>query len=291
VRVIKHKRSGRNVAVAMLGVALAAAIPALAEVGAVATKERAQEKRGEVDAELAKKTQNPIADLASLPFQYNYDENIGPTEDGKKSVLNIQPVIPFSLNQDWIIISRTIVPLIDQKDSLPNGAADESGLGDIVQSLFFSPKKQTERGWTWGVGPVFLLPTASKDILGSEKWGIGPTAVALKQEHGWTVGVLANHIWSVAGDNDRQDVSATYLQPFLSFTTRTYTTFGVNTESTYDWKAEQWSVPVNFLVSQMFKVGQQIMSLQVGVRHWADSPPNGPEGTGYRVQLTFLFPK
>jgi hypothetical protein len=107
--------------------------PALAEVGAVAAKERVQEKRGEVDAELAKKTQNPIADLASLPFQYNYDEKIGPTEDGKKSVLNIQPVIPFSLNQDWIIISRTIVPLIDQKDTAPNGAADESGLGDIAR--------------------------------------------------------------------------------------------------------------------------------------------------------------
>jgi len=288
---MKHKPSGRNVAIAILSTSLVAAAPALAEVGAIATRERVQAKQGEVDAELAKKTQNPIADLASLPFQYNYDEKIGPTEDGKKSVLNIQPVIPFSLNQDWIIISRTIVPLIDQKDSLPNGAADESGLGDIVQSLFFSPKKPTERGWIWGVGPVFQLPTASEDILGTEKWGIGPTAVALKQEHGWTVGILANHIWSVAGDNDRQDVSATFLQPFLSFTTKTYTTFGVNTESTYDWKAEQWSVPVNFTVSQMFKVGPQIMSLQVGVRHWADSPPNGPEGTGYRLQLTFLFPK
>ena len=287
---MKHKPSGRNVAIAMLSASLVAAMPALAEVGAIATKERV-EKRDEADAELAKKTQNPIADLASLPFQYNYDEKIGPTEDGKKSVLNIQPVIPFSLNQDWIIISRTIVPLIDQKGSLPNGAADESGFGDIVQSLFFSPKKPTERGWIWGVGPVFQLPTASEDILGSKKWGIGPTAVALKQEHGWTVGILANHIWSFAGDNVRQDVSATFLQLFLSFTTRTYTTFGVNTESTYDWKAEQWSVPVNFLVSQMFKVGSQIMSLQVGVRHWADSPPNGPEGTGYRLQLTFLFPK
>jgi len=287
---MKYKLSGRNVAIAMLSASLVAAMPTLAEVGAIVTKERV-EKRDEADAELAKKTQNPIADLASLPFQYNYDEKIGPTEDGKKSVLNIQPVIPFSLNQDWIIISRTIVPLIDQKGGLPNGAADESGFGDIVQSLFFSPKKPTERGWIWGVGPVFQLPTASEDILGSKKWGIGPTAVALKQEHGWTVGILANHIWSVAGDNDRQDVSATFLQPFLSFTTRTYTTFGVNTESTYDWKAEQWSVPVNFMVSQMFKVGTQIMSLQVGVRHWADSPPNGPEGTGYRLQLTFLFPK
>jgi hypothetical protein len=226
-----------------------------------------------------------------LPFQYNYDEKIGPTEDGKKSVLNIQPVIPFSLNQEWNLISRTIVPLIDQKDILPNGAADASGLGDIVQSLFFSPKKPTESGWIWGAGPVFLLPTASDDLLGSKKWGIGPTAVALKQEHGWTMGMLANHIWSFAGDSDRQDINATFLQPFLAFTTKTYTSFSVNTESTYDWTTEQWSVPVNFAVTQMFKIGQQIMTLQLGVRYWADSPTNGPSGIGYRLQLGFLFPK
>lgn len=244
------------------------------------------------NAELAKKTLNPVADLASLPFQYNYDHEIGPTGSGKKSVLNVQPVVPFSLNQDWNLISRTIVPLVDQKDALPNGAADASGLGDTTQSIFFSPKKPTERGWIWGAGPVFLLPTASPaGLLGSQKWGIGPTAVALKQEKGWTVGILANHIWSVAGDSDRKDINATYLQPFVGFTTRTYTTFLVNSESTYDWKAEQWSVPVNFMVTQMFKVGHQIMTLQLGVRHWANSPPDGPDGTGYRIALTFLFPK
>lgn len=288
---VKHSHSRRCVALATLSASLCAASPAFAQVGAVATQERAEEKRGEVDAELAKKTQNPIANLASLPLQYNYDEKIGPTEAGRKSVLNIQPVLPFSLNQDWIVISRTIVPLIEQAGSLPDGAADASGLGDITQSLFFSPKKPTDSGWIWGAGPVFLLPTASDDLLGSKKWGIGPTAVALRQAHGWTVGMLANHVWSVAGDNDRQDISASFLQPFLSFTTKTYTTFGVNTESTYDWKSKEWSVPVNFSVSQMFKVGQQIMSLQLGVRHWADSAPNGPQGTGYRLQLTFLFPK
>jgi hypothetical protein len=271
---VKHKHSVRIAAAAILSASLVAAAPAFAQ-----------------DAELAKKTLNPVADLASLPFQYNYDHNIGPTESGKKSVLNIQPVVPFSLNQEWNLISRTIVPLIDQKDILPNGAADASGLGDITQSIFFSPKKPTESGWIWGAGPVFLLPTATNDNLGSDKWGIGPTAVALKQEHGWTYGILANHMWSVAGDSNRQDISATYLQPFVGFTTKTYTTFMVNSESTYDWKAEQWSVPVNFMVTQMFKVGKQIMTLQFGVRHWASSPTNGPDGTGYRLALTFLFPK
>jgi hypothetical protein len=200
-------------------------------------------------------------------------------------------VIPISLNQEWNVISRTIVPLIDQEDILPGGAADESGVGDVVQSLFFSPRKPTASGWIWGAGPVFLLPTASDDRLGAEKWGIGPTAVALKQERGWTYGGLVNHIWSVAGDDSRADISGTFLQPFLAFTTKTYTTIGANVESTYDWKAEEWSIPLHLTVSQLLKIGAQPISVQVGARHWLDSPPNGPQGTGYRVVVSFLFPK
>lgn len=242
-------------------------------------------------AELAKKTQNPISDLMSLPFQLNYDRGIGPKDDGSKTVLNIQPVIPISLGDDWNLISRTIVPLVDQNDILPNGAADASGIGDVVQSLFFSPKRPTSSGWILGAGPVLLLRTASDDLLGGEKWGLGPTAVALKQENGWTYGALTNHIWSVAGNDDRDDISATFIQPFLSYTTKKLTSFTVNTESTYDWKGEQWSVPVNLLVSQVLKVGDQPLSIQAGVRYWADGPDNGPEGWGFRLAVTFLFPK
>jgi hypothetical protein len=103
--------------------------------------------------------------------------------------------------------------------------------------------------------------------------------------------MLANHIWSVAGDDDRADVSATFVQPFLSYITKTHTTLGLNTESTYDWNAEQWSVPVNLTVNQLLKVGTQPIQLGGGVRYWAESPDNGPEGWGFRFQLTFLFPK
>jgi len=243
------------------------------------------------EEELARKTQNPIADLISLPFQLNMDRDLGSTQEGKKTVLNIQPVVPFSIGPEWNLISRTIIPLVDQKDLLPGGAADASGLGDVLQSLFFSPKKPTASGWIWGAGPVFLLPTASDSLLGAEKWGIGPTAVALKQHSGWTYGALVNHVWSVAGDDNRNDVSSTFLQPFLAYTTKTYTTFGINTESTYDWKAEEWSVPVTFQVSQLLKIGGQALSLQAGVRYWADSPPGGPEGWGLRLSISFLFPK
>lgn len=245
----------------------------------------------EVDqaAELAKKLANPVAAMISVPLQYNYDENYGPNDDGSVSKLNIQPVIPATLNEEWNLITRVILPLVDQED-IPVQGASESGLGDTVASLFLSPKAPTSGGWIWGAGPVALLPTASEDVLGGEQWGFGPTAVALKQVGPWTVGALANHIWSVAGEDDRADVNATFLQPFLSYITKTKTTMGLSSESTYDWEAEEWSVPLNATVAQLFKVGSQIMQLTVGARYWAESPENGPEDWGARVQLTFLFP-
>jgi len=241
-------------------------------------------------AELAKKLANPIANLISVPLQYNYDRNYGPNDDGRVHRLNIQPVIPFALNDRWNLITRTIVPLIDQQD-VPQGGVNKTGLGDITASQFLSPKEPTEHGLIWGAGPVFLLPTASDETLGGEKWGLGPTGVVLRQKGAWTVGVLANHIWSFAGDDDRDGINATFLQPFLSYITRTKTTFSIGTESTYDWKAEQWSVPVIAQVGQLFRIGPQILQLAAGVKYWADSPDNGPEGWGVRVQLTFLFPK
>jgi hypothetical protein len=223
-------------------------------------------------------------------MQYNYDEYGGVNDGASVDRLNIQPVIPISISEDWNVITRTIVPLVDQQ-GFPSNAMNESGLGDVVASQFFSPKAPTASGWIWGAGPVELLPTASDEALGAEKWGLGPTAVALKQVGPWTIGGLANHIWSVAGDDDRADINATFLQPFVSYVTKTHTTFGVNTESTYDWENSAWSVPLNAQVAQLFKIGPQIMQLTLGARYWAESPEGGPEGWGLRVQLTLLYPK
>src|SRR6185295_17149461 len=182
--------------------------------------------------ELAKQLQNPVSSLISVPFQNNFDFNLGPNDDGFKYTLNFQPVIPFSLTRDWNVIVRTIVPFIHQEDVFPGTTQD--GLSDITQSFFFSPK-QGVGGMTIGVGPVFLYPSATDDLLGSEKWGAGPTIVILKQVGGWTYGILANHIWSFAGDSNRDYVSSTFLQPFISYATKTKTTFSINSESTYDW--------------------------------------------------------
>jgi hypothetical protein len=204
--------------------------------------------------------------------------------------MNVQPVVPITLNEDWNVISRTILPIVSQSDVFP-GAGSQSGIGDIVQSVFFSPKEPTAGGWIWGAGPVLLMPTGSDDLLTTDKWAAGPTAVLLRQQGPWTYGGLANHLWSFAGSDDRTDVDATFLQPFASYTTPTAWSFTLNTESTYDWEAEQWSVPVNVIVTKVTKVGGQLISVGGGLRYWADSPDSGPEGLGYRLVFTLLFPR
>ena len=260
----------------------------LACITAVAVTAHAQEAT-DADA-LAKKLSNPVAALISVPLQLNYDDGFGPGGYGERWTLNIQPVVPIELNEDWNVISRTIVPLIAQEDVFTFDRR-QSGLGDIVQSVFFSPKEPTSTGWIWGAGPVFLLPTATDDLLGAEQWGLGPTGVALKQtEDGWTYGALANHIWSVAGDDSRSDVNATFLQPFLSKAYSGGRTLTLNMESTYDWESSQWNVPVNLLYSKVTKFGNQLVSIGGGARFYVESPDGGPDW-GLRFVVTLLYPR
>jgi len=238
--------------------------------------------------ELAKKLQNPVAALISVPVKLDWDTGFGP-EDADRSTYVVQPVIPIELNPTWNVISRTIVPVYIDAESPVPGGSDETGMGDILQSFFVSPKAPTSNGWIWGAGPALSLPTGG-DGLTTDKFSVGPTAVVLKQEHGWTYGALVNHLWSVSGDDDRPNINATFLQPFISYTTKTHTTFGLNTESTYDWEGEEWTVPINLSLNQLVRLGKQPVSFQVGYRNYLDTPKGGPDW-GIRVQVTFLFPK
>lgn len=237
-------------------------------------------------ADLAKKLSNPVADLISVPFQSNWDFGIGP-ENAMRYTLNVQPVIPISIGKDWNLITRTIMPIIHAQ-APAKGLEDKSGLGDILQSFFFSPKAPTGGGWIVGAGPVILYPTGT-DGLSAHQWGYGPTAVLLKQEKGWTYGMLANHVWSFSG-GDENDISSTFIQPFLAYTTKKHTTFTLNTESTFDWQEDQWTIPMNLLVAQVLKIGGMPISLQAGGRVYAEKPDGGPDW-GLRFAVTLLFPK
>lgn len=242
------------------------------------------------DAEaLAKALSNPVAALISVPFQLNYDSGLGAAGNGERWTMNLQPVVPLDLSSDWNLISRTIAPFIVQSGVA--GDDSEAGLGDIVQSLFFSPKTPTSAGWIRGVGPAFLLPTATDASLGVEQWATGPTAVALKQTAtGWTYGALANHLVSVTGDDNRGDVNATFLQPFVSKSLGMGRTISLNFEGTYDWEAEQWSLPLNISYSRVTKVGGQLVSFASGARAWLETPEGGADW-GARVTITLLFTK
>lgn len=238
--------------------------------------------------ELANKLSNPVASLISVPFQSNFSFNGGDDNDGFNYTLNIQPVIPVSINEDWNLIVRVIQPIVYQEPLFP-GQGYNFGLGDMNPQFFFSPK-QPMNGWIWGVGPTFLFPTATDTALGSGKWAAGPTGVILRQSGPWTYGLLANHLWSFAGDDDRPEVNQTFLQPFVAHNNKHG--FGVTlmSETSYTWDNSQWTIPVDLLASQILKLHGQAMSLQFGPRVWLEGPSGGPEW-GLRLNLVLLFPK
>lgn len=247
---------------------------------------RAEDKGAQ---ELAKAAQNPVADMISLPFQNNINFGVGPGDD-VQNVLNIQPVVPIKLSENWNLITRTIAPVIYQPELVP-GYGSEFGLGDINTTLFLSPGKPKKI--IWGAGPILSFPTASDTALGTDKWSAGPSVVALTIQGPWVVGALANNLWSYAGDDDREDVNQFLFQYFINYNLPKGWYISSAPIITANWEADsgnQWTVPFGGGVGKIFRIGKQPMNAQIQAFYNVERPDNGPDW-GLRLQLQFLFPK
>lgn len=251
------------------------------------------------DADLAAAAQNPVANLVSVPFQLNSFFGIGP-EDEVVHVLNIQPVIPFSLSDRWNVITRTIAPLIYVPSSveglevLPRGIGGDDtkfGLGDVNFTAFVSPARPGKL--VWGVGPTLTAPTATDDLVGSEKWSAGPSVVLLAQPQPWTLGVLARQLWSFAGDDGRQDVEQLLVQPFVNYNLRKGWYLVSAPVVTANWNAggdDRWIVPVGGGVGRLFRAGKLPLNVSGHAYYNLESPTLGPDWA-FRFQVQLLFPK
>jgi hypothetical protein len=235
--------------------------------------------------ELAKAVQNPIANLISLPFQNNTNFEFGPQEK-TQNVLNIQPVVPLSINDDWNFITRTILPVVSQPELVP-GQDRENGLGNILFTGFVSPAAPGK--WIWGVGPAIQLPTATDDQIAADEWAAGPSVVMLTMRGPWVMGMLASNIWDIDAD---EKINFFTLQYFINYNFSGGWYLTSSPIMTANWEADdEWTVPVGGGFGRVFHIGKQPVNMQFQAFYNVEKPDDiGPEWST-RFQMQFMFPK
>ncbi|MFM7009908.1 MAG: transporter [Betaproteobacteria bacterium] len=238
-------------------------------------------------ADLAAKLTNPVADLISVPFQYNYDQGIGADKKGTANSLVVQPVVPIKLNNNWNYIVRPVVTF----ESLNNvNGFSGNGTAPVLLETFFSPRAASD--FIWGVGPILSTPAlTSGGAFGTAQTGAGVAAVGLVMKAPWTIGLLTYNTWGVGGSTTYGTANNLFYQPFASYVTKDAWTFTVNTQSTFNWDMRRAENPMNATVSKIVHFGEAPVSLSVGARYYLSSMPGGPTGWGARASMTFLFPR
>jgi hypothetical protein len=249
----------------------------------------AQEKAQESETELAKKTQNPVADLVTIPFQNRMNFGIGPN-NRMQNVLNVQPVVPIHLNSEWNVITRTIMPIIKQPD-LSTTNDNTWGIGSTSFTALLSPANPGPL--LWGVGPAFQIPTTTDDQLGSRKWGAGPSVVLLTMQGPWVYGAIANQVWSIDGSNNRPNTSTFFMNAFLNYNLADGWYLASQPIITADWQASagnKWTVPVGGGVGKIQRIAGLPFNLQVAAYSNVVRPTPGADWE-LRLQIALLLPK
>ena len=270
------ERASRCISATVLGAAMLVAIKAHADLSA---------------EELAKLAQNPVGNLISLPFQNNTNLNFGP-ERRTQNILNIQPVVPVSVDKDWNIITRTILPVI-WMPALDPGMGAKSGIGDVQLTAFLSPANPGE--WIWGVGPIAQFPTNSSEELGNKNWGLGPSAVVLHLKHGdpWVYGALVNNVWSLTSNKQGGAYNNGLIQPFINYNFPDGFYLTSAPIWTVDWEAsgsQRWTIPLGGGIGKIFHFGKLPVNTQLSAYYNVARPDFGPNWQ-IRAQVQLMFPK
>ncbi|MBX3645159.1 MAG: transporter [Rubrivivax sp.] len=243
--------------------------------------------------ELARIAQNPVGAMVSLPLQNNTNFNVGP-RSGTQNILNIQPVVPFTLDADWNLITRTILPVVWQPGLTPDQGSS-FGLGDLQFAAMLSPSQPAPGGWIWGAGPIAQLPTNTRDELGNKNWGLGPQGVVLRMEKGspWVYGVLVNNIWSLSSGQQGGRYNNLLLQPFVNYNLPGGLYLNSVPLITANWEAasdQRWTVPVGLGVGKIIHLGKLPLNLQLGGYYNVVHPDDGASWQ-LRLQAQVMFPK
>lgn len=270
----------------MLGLMLAVALPAGLRAQQEKPEPTAAEQKAQATA-LAKETQNPVADLNTVPVQFNWNTG-GGLGDQTMQVINIQPVLPLPLNDVWNVVSRTIVPVVNVPVS---SGGRSTGIGDIQEQLFLSRQKGGKI--IWGVGPIFSFPTATNDALTTGQFAFGPTAVVLTMPGKWVIGAVANNLWRIAGSSTTTPINSFFVQPFINYNLKRGWAISTSPSITADWNApsgQQWTVPLGLGVSKVDMIGKQPVNISLQYYHNVVHPDSGPADV-VRMVFALLYPR
>ena len=255
------------------------------------------ERHGKAEASLAKAAQNPVANMMSLPLQYNF-YTAGGLGSESMMVLNVQPVLPLPIGKDWLIVSRTVVPftsvplpaVIPAVAASPLGGPRASGIADIEEQAYVTSAKPGK--FTWAVGPIFSFPTATNNVLRTGQWGLGPTAVGLVMPGPWVIGTLVNNVWRIGGAANGHVLNNFTVQPFINYNLPRAWAISTAPLITSNWSApdgQRWTVPIGLGISKVTHLVEQPLNLELQYYHNLNHP-SGAGSEQLRLEVAALWP-
>lgn len=282
---------------AILLVAAAAGVSASAEPSAPPKAAAGEPSLTDINKQLT----NPVSDLWSITLQQNnYRVDVGPGIGERwNSNLNFQPVLPVALTDEWNLITRPVITLVNSvphpdPGSIPLDDDRTTNFGDIVVLELVSPSAKLVGGWLLGAGPTFIFPSAGSRWTGQGKWQAGPSAIAGYLSEKWIAGLFVQQWFSFAGNDHRSGVSQMNLQPFASYFLPDGWSIGYSGNVLANWKEDGddvWTVPVGVAVAKVLKLGKLPVRVSLGGQFMPIRPDVFGQKWNLQVVVAPVLPK